>query len=317
MSIFTGTASTFDLKGIREDLTNVIWNVSPMDTPFTTRAQRAKATSTKHEWQTDALASASTSNAQIQGDDIASTTAVVATTRLGNNTQISRKTVTIAGTIEAVIKAGRGSGLSYQIAKLGKELRRDIEAILTGANQATVVASSGTAPKTADALSWIKTNTDKDAGGSDPSAADGTGTRTDSSTTRSFTQTQLFGVLKGIFTNSGDAPEMVMLPPAMKQTASTFTGNNTRMADTQDKRLVSAIDYLVYDFGTVQMVPNRFMRSRDVLVINTDLWAVAWLRPMRVEELAKTGDATKKMIIAEYALESRNEKGSGGVFDLA
>ena len=82
MSIFTGTASTFDLKGIREDLTNVIWNVSPMDTPFTTRAQRAKATSTKHEWQTDALASASTSNAQIQGDDIASTTAVVATTRL-------------------------------------------------------------------------------------------------------------------------------------------------------------------------------------------------------------------------------------------
>lgn len=316
MTIFTGTASTFDLKGIREDLTNVIWNVSPMDTPFTTRAQRAKATSTLHEWQTDALAAASTSNAQTQGDDIASISTVTATVRLNNDTQISRKTVAIAGTIEAVIKAGRGSELAYQVTKLGKELRRDIEATLTGANQAKVAPSAGTAGKVADVLSWIKTASDKASDGSDPSAADGTSNRTDG-TTRAFTASQLTGVFKTIYTNSGDPPEMVLLPPAMKQTASTFTGNTTRMQDTSNKRLASAIDYWTHDFGTVQMVPSRFMRTRDVLVINSDLWAVAWLRPMRVEDLAKTGDATKKMIIAEYSLEARNEKGSGIVADLA
>ena len=316
MSIFTGTASTFDLKGLREDLTDVIWNIDPMETPFVNSVQRAKATATLHEWQTDTLAAASTSNAQIQGDDIASVTSVSATTRLNNDTQISRKTLAIAGTLEAVIKAGRRSEVAYQVAKRGKELRRDIEAIVTGANQAKVAASAGTAPKTADCLSWIKTNTDKASDGSDPSAADGTSNRTDG-TTRSFGESALKGVLKGIWTNSGDEPEIVMLGGAFKQTASTFTGNTTRMQDTTDKRLVASIDVYVYDFGSVRMVPNRFMRTRDVLVINSDLWAMAWLRPIKLVDLAVTGDATKKMLIGEYALEARNEKGSGGVFDLA
>lgn len=316
MTIFTGTASTFDEKGLREDLTDVIWNISPTETPFVNGVQRAKATATLHEWQTDSLASASTSNAQIQGDDLASTDTVSATTRLNNDTQIARKSLAISGTLEAVIKAGRRSEIAYQVAKKGKELKRDIEAQLTGSNQAKVAASSGTASKTADILSWIKTNTDKGSGGADPSAADGTGTRTDG-TTRSFTETQLKGVLEGVWSNSGDAPEFVMLPGKMKQNASGFTGNVTKMQDTSDKRLVASVDVYVYDFGQVRMVPNRFMRTRDVVVVNSDLWAVAWLRPIILKDLATTGDATKKMLIGEYALEARNEAGSGGVFDLA
>jgi hypothetical protein len=243
---------------------------------------------------------------------------VTATTRLNNDTQIARKTLAISGTLDAVIKAGRKSEVAYQVAKRGKELRRDIEAQLTGSNQAKVAPSAGTAGKTADVLSWVKTNTDKDSvtPGVDPAAADGTGTRTDG-TTRTFTEAQLKGVLQGIWTNAGDAPEIVMLGGKNKQVASTFTGNTTKMQDTTDKRLVAAIDVYVYDFGSVRMVPNRFMRTRDTLVINTDLWAVAWLRPIKMIDLAVTGDAQKKMLIGEYALESRNEKGSGGVFDLA
>lgn len=315
MAIFTGTASTFDLKGLREDLTDVIWNIDPTETPFVNGVQRASAKATLHEWQTDALAAASTANAQIQGDDIASVTALTATVRLNNDTQISRKTLAVSGTLDAVIKAGRRSEVAYQVAKRGKELRRDIEAILTGANQAKVAASAGTAPKTADILSWIITNTDIGTGGSNPAAADGTGTRTDG-TQRAFTEAQLKGVLQTIWTNSGDAPEFVMCGGKNKQVASTFTGNTTRMQDTTDKRLVSAIDVYVYDFGSVRVVPNRFMRTRDVVVVNSDLWAVAWLRPIKLVDLAVTGDATKKMLIGEYALEARNEKGSGIVADL-
>lgn len=316
MAILTNTFLTFSMVGGREDLTDVIWNISPVETPFVSRIARAKATQTLHEWQTDSLASADNTNAQLQGDDISSFDAVTATTRLGNRTQISRKTVIISGTENVVNKAGRKDEVAYQVAKKGKELRRDIENILVGTNQAKVTGNSTTAPKTAAVLSWIKTNTDKASDGSDPAAADGTGTRTDG-TTRSFTEAQLKGVLKGIWTSTGDPPETVLVGGTMKQNASAFTGNSTRMIDAADKRLAAVVNIYEYDFGQVQIVPDRFMRSRDVLVINSDLWALAWLRPVFTEPLAQTGDAMKRMIIGEYCLEARNEAGSGGVFDLA
>ena len=316
MTIVANTFTTFSAKGLREDLTGVIYNISPTETPFITGVGRTKAEATFHEWQTDSLAAVVT-NAQLQGDDISSFDSVSATSRLGNYTQISRKTVIIAGTEDAVRKAGRKREVAYQIAKKGKELKRDIEYQFVGLNQARSNGTSSVAPLCASTLSWIKTNTSKDSGGSDPSAADGTGTRTDSTNTRAFTEAQLKTVLKGIFTNSGDEPELVMTFPAAKQTLSTFTGNATRMIDGEDRKLVAAIDVYSYDFGTVRVVANRFMRTSDVLVINTDLWAVAWLRPIKMVDLATTGDAVKKMLIGEYTLECRNEAGSGGVFDLA
>lgn len=314
MAIVTNTFLTFSAKGIREDLTDVIYNISPTETPFMTSIGRTKAEQTLHEWQTDSLASAG-SNAQLQGDDISSFDSVTATSRLNNNTQISRKTVIIADTEEVVRKAGRKSEVAYQVAKKGKELKRDVEYNLLAINQAKATGNSTTAPNLATILSWIKTNTDKGSGGADPSAADGTGTRTDG-TTRNFTETSLKNVLQGIFTNSGDEPELLMLPPTIKQEASAFTGNTTRMQDTSDQKLVASIDVYTYDFGSVRVVPNRFMRTRDGIVVNTDLWAVAWLRPIKLVDLAKTGDATKKMLIGEYTLEARNEAGSGGIFDL-
>jgi Family of unknown function (DUF5309) len=240
---------------------------------------------------------------------------VSATSRLGNYTQISRKTVIIADTEEVVRKAGRKSEIAYQVAKKGKELKRDIEAILTGTNQARLAGNSTTAPNTATILSWIKTNTTKGSGGSDPSAADGTGTRTDG-TQANYVESNLKTVLQNIFTNSGDEPEFLMVPPAIKLEVSAFTGNSTRYKDADDARLVATIDIYVGDFSTVRVVPNRFMRTRDAIVVNTDLWAVAWLRPIKLVDLAKTGDATKKMLVGEYALEARNEAGSGGSFDL-
>ena len=317
MTILAGTFTTFSAKGLREDLSDVIYNIAPPETPFVTTVGRTKADATKHEWQTDSLAAATTTNAQFQGDDISSFDSVTATARLGNYTQISRKTVIIAGTEEAVRKAGRKSEIAYQVAKKGKELKRDIEAVMVGANQAAAVGNATSAPLMASVLSWMTTNTDKQANGGDPAANDGTGVRTDSTTFRSFTEILLKGVLRSIWTNSGDEPEYLMVNGTMKQQASAFTGNATRMNDADSRRLFASVDVYEYDFGSVKIVPNRFMRTRDALIINSDLWAVAWLRPIRMEDLAKTGDATKKMLIGEYTLESRNEAGSGIVADLA
>lgn len=294
----------------------VIWNISPTETPFATGVSRAKAEQTFHEWQTDVLSNTNTGNAQLEGDDISSFDSVTPTTRLGNYTQISRKTVVIADTEEVVRKAGRKSEMAYQVAKKGKELKRDIEAILVGSNQSRTAGNSTTARTTASVLSWLVTNTDFGAGGANPAAADGTGTRTDG-TQRAFTETSLKNVLKGIFNNSGDEPEMLLVPANQKQVVSTFPGNSTRLIEADEKKLVATIDVYAYDFGTIKVTPDRFMRTRDAIVLNSDLWALAWLRPIKLTDLAKTGDAEKKMIVGEYALECRNEQGSGGIFDLS
>lgn len=316
MAIVTNTFVTYSAVGIREDLTDVIWNISPTETPFATGTSRSKAEQTFHEWETDSLASTNTSNAQIEGDDISSFDAVNATTRLGNYTQISRKTVIIADTEEIVRKAGRKSEIAYQIAKKGKELKRDIEAIITGTNQARAAGSSSAARNLASILSWLKTNTSAGSGGSDPSAADGTHTRTDG-TQRALSENLVQTVLQNIFVNSGDEPEMILAGGTQVQKFSQFAGNSTRMQDTSDGKLATMIKVYEYDFGTVRVVPDRFMRTRDLLVINSDLWSLAWLRPIKLVDLAKTGDAEKRMIVGEYTLEARNEAGSGGVFDLS
>lgn len=314
-NMVANTFATYDAKGLREDLTDVIWNVSPTETPFVTSIQKAKASNVFHEWQTDALAAASTSNAYVQGDDVASFDAVTATVRLGNYTQISRKTLIISETEEVALKAGRKSEVSYQIGKLGRELRRDIEAILLS-NQAKVAPGSGTIPKTASVLSWIKTNTDKGTGAAaDPSAADGTAVRTDG-TTRTAAESQLKTVLSAVFSNSADQPDLLLVPAGLKPAVSAFPGNATRMLDANEKALITAVTVYESDWGSLKIVPDRFMRATDMLVINSDLWALAWFRPIKMVDLARTGDAQKKMLVCEYALEARNEKGNGGVFDV-
>lgn len=314
MAIATNTYLTFSAKGIREDLTDIIYNISPTQTPFMSSAGKTKAAQTFHEWQTDALAAAQTNNAQLQGDDVTSYDPATATTRLGNYTQILRKTVVIADTLDVVKKAGRASEVAYQVAKKLKELKRDMEATLLN-NQQRSAGSSTSAPQLAGIESWIKTNTSVGVGGSDPAASDGTGLRTDG-TQRTFTEALLKTVVGSIYDNSGEEPDMLMLGRFNKQVASTFVGNATRMNEADTGKLFASVDIYEHDFGTLKIVPNRFQRSRSGLVVNSELWAVAFLRPVKIEDLAKTGDAEKKMIITEMSLEARNEAGSGIIADL-
>ena len=316
MALPTNTFSTYAAIGNREDLSDVVYRIDPTETPFLSGIARETATAVNHEWQTQALAAASGSNAQLEGDDI-SADAATPTVRLGNICQISRKSAQVTGTQQAVIHAGRANELDYQVMLKGKELKRDMETVLVGTNQAKAAGNTTTARTTASVLSWIKSNTNKGTAGgaADPSAADGTGTRTDG-TQLAFTEARLKDVLSKCWTAGGN-PDVIMTGAFNKQTFSTFTGRATPMEDTKSKKIVAAVDAYESDFGRLKVVANRFQRARDVLVLEMDKWAMAPLkgRNMLSIPLARTGDSERRAVVTEYALVARNEKASGGVFD--
>lgn len=314
MALPTNTFATYEAIGNREDLSDVIYRIDPTETPFMSGIEKEKASAVNHEWQVQSLAATNTANAQLEGDD-AIADATTATVRLGNICQISRKTPRVTGTQRAVEHAGRDDEMAYQEMLKGLELKRDMESILVGTNQAKSAGNDTTARTTASVLSWIKTNTGKGAGGSDPAAALGANTRTDG-TQRLFTEGSLKSVLQSIW-NSGGKPDVIMTGGFNKQVFSTFTGRADPIEDTKSKKIVAAVDAYESDFGTLKIAPNRFMRARDVLVLQMDMWAVAYLNGRRFVSfpLAKTGDSDWKEILSEYALVARNEKASGGVFD--
>ena len=306
----TNTFDTYDSIGEREDLSDVIYNISPTDTPFLSSAAKVKATAVLHEWQTDSLASASTSNAVIEGDE-ATLDAVTATTRLSNSCQIMDKTVVISGTQEAVDKAGRASELAYQIAKKAKELKRDMEAQIT-TNNAEVTGSATAAREMGSLGAWVATNDVM--GTSGTSGSVGNTARTDG-TQRAFTEDLLKSVIKSVWNEGGD-PTMIMVGPFNKQKLSGFTGNSTRFDAGADATLYTSVDVYASDFGQLQVVPNRFSRDRDCYVLDMNYWGIAFLRDFTMHELSKTGDSEKRQLLVEATLESRNEAASGLVADL-
>jgi hypothetical protein len=317
MAIITNTDTTYAIGvtgagAIREDLSDLISNISPTDTVFMNTVGKTSADNVKFEWQTDSLRAAA-ANAQLEADDLGSTfDAITQTTRLNNYLQISRVSVIVGGTAEAVDKAGMKSALSYQIVKKTKELKRDMEFVLLS-NQASTAGTAGGARTTGGVPAWIATNNDKS--GSNGGFSSGVvAVRTDG-TVRALTESSVKSVLRQCYV-SGGTPDLFMLGPFNKQVASGFNAGVTTFQDTSDRKLVATVDVYRHEYGTIKIVPNRFQRERDGLVLETDKWKVAYLRPVQVQKLAKTGDAEKRMIITEYGLMSLNEAASGIVADL-
>lgn len=317
MSQVSNTYSSYGAKGIREDLSNLISNISPEDTPFMSNVRRAKASQTLTEWQTDSLAAADGTNAQIEGDDITSFSAASPTSRIGNYTQISYKTLILSGTLEAVNKAGRKSELAYQISKRGAELKRDMETIFLR-NQGAAAGNDSTARKLGSVLAFIKTNVDKGAAGVNPVwTSIPTDVRTDD-TTRSFTETILKNVHQ-LMWNSGANARLLMLSGTVKQTASGFAGIATQtyyMSAPKVSAIIGAADVYIGDFGKLSIVANRFQRASDGIFVDPSKISIAYLRPFRVEKLAKTGDAEKRLLLAEYTLKVDNEAALGLAADI-
>ncbi len=317
MTITTGELLTFDAIGNREDLSDIIYNISPTDTPFMAAIAKTKASGVTHEWQTDSLAAAAANN-QLEGDVYTFATPAV-TTRLVNTTSISYKTLSVSETQDAVNKAGRDREYAYQLVKRTKELRRDQEFVLT--NNQTPVPQASAAAGTARALrplcGWYSTNADRGTGGS---AGTTTAAATDASQAnqRELTEDTLKRVLR-LCTNQGGNPDMILAGTYNKQVISTFTGNVTKTQDMGRDggkiTLISNIDLYRSDFGTHKIVFDRFSRGRDVHVLDTEYWGMATLRPVKVVDLAKVGDSNQGAVRTEYTLESRNQAASGIIAD--
>lgn len=314
MAIVTNTFTSFDAKGIRESLADIISSISPETTPFQSNVGSENVSNTYFEWQTDSLA-ATSKTAQIDGDDVGSFDASAATTRVGNYTHILRRTTIVADNLAAQDLAGRNDELSYQLAKRGKELKRDIEAVLTD-NNAQVAGNSSTARETAGLGAWIATNDVFGSGGASPTG-DGTDARTDG-TQAAFTEAMLKDVMQAAFTAGGE-PSLLMVGPHNKTVVSGFAGiaaQRYMAPNDSPTTIVGTADVYMSDFGTLNVVPNRFQRDRDAFMLDPEYASVCYLRPIQQVELAKTGDAEKRMILAEFGLKVLNEGAHGGAFDL-
>ena len=315
MAVPSGTTQTYGVVGRREDLTDVIHDISPTETPFLSAIGKGTADNTFHEWQTDALAAASADNAVIEGDDPGNDS-ITATVRLGNYTQLADKVVQVSSSQRAANNAGRGDELSYQVMKRGKELKRDIESSLTS-NNASVAGGAGTARKCAGFEAWIQTNDSRGAGGSNTAFSGGIQAAATDGTQRAYTETLLKDVLQLCWTNGGE-PTMVMVGAFNKKAMSGFAGIADAVRDTGNKRatIVAAADVYVSDFGTLNIIANRFSRSRSALVVDPSMWKLCYYQRMATTDLAKTGHSDRKMLACEFTLEACNELSSGCVADL-
>ena len=309
------TFDSYDVKGIREDLENVIYDISPEETPFYSSLKKVKASNTYHEWQTDSLRS-SAANAHIEGDDTAGE-ARTATTRLGNYTQIFKNAVIIPDTDEGLDKAGRAAEMAYQVLKIAKEQKLDIEKALFDNNKYEV-GSASAARELAGCGAYVKTNVANigGSGGANPTGSvPGNTARTDGTATV-FSQADFDTVMQGIW-ESGGNPDTVYLSAFQMNKALDFTGYNNQRShiEATSKTVVKAVDIYVTPWGTVEFTPSRENRGRDVWIMDSDMWAVGVLRPTKNTELAKTGDSTKRQVLTELTLISKNEAASGLVAD--
>jgi len=317
MTIVSNTFTTYSAKGIREDLSNVITNIAPEETPFQSNIGRETISNTLFEFQTDTLADAA-ANAQLEGDDVGTFDAVVATVRVTNYAQISRKTIVLSNTEEVVNKAGRRSELAYQIAKRGAELKRDQEFVFLNGGIA-VAGNTTTARVTASLGAFVKTNTDKQTNGTDPSYTTLPNSARTDGNVRTFTETILKNVIQKVW-SAGGTPKILMCGPVNKQRVSGFSGIASSRFNidggAKPATLIGAVDIYVSDFGNVSTIANRFQRERDAWVLDPDYAKMVVLRPYQQVELAKTGDAEKRMLLIEYGLKITAENAHGLAADL-
>lgn len=313
MALFSNAGTTFTYNALvnAEDVSDVIANIAPTDTPFLSALKKTKASSTKHEFLTDDL-TAATNNAQLEGDTFAAGNRPTPV-RLFNRTQISYKVAAVSRTQQASNPYGMKNMLAYQMANIAKEIKRDQEVGLTQ-NTTSNAGNTTTARQSRGLEGWILTNIDAHAGYVTGAYLTDPGTAPTDGTQRTFTEALLKTGLQSAYTQGGN-PELIMCSPAAKQTFSTFTGNSTRFK-AADEKLVASISVYVSDFGTLKVVPNRFSRARSVFILDMDYWALAELTAPTMQDLPATFDGVGKALVTEYTLEAKQEKASAMVRDI-
>ena len=304
---------------VREDLIDKIYNVSPDEVPITTAFGKGTATNTFHEWQRDALATPNANNAMIDGDDF-NAQALTPTERIGNYCQIFGKQPAVSRRANLVKKAGQGNAMSYQKAKLVKEIKRDMEAMALSSN-AAVAGNSTTASKSAGLGAMVYTNASNGAGGSTPPHTSGAATVAPTAgTPRPFTEALLQAVVQQTYVNSGEVPEMAVMSPNHKQVFSTFAGialNRYQVQPGKQAHIVGGADIYMSNFGEIEIVPHYIMAGAStVYLINADYAELAFLDGFRFKDIGPTGDSDKVLLTTDVTLRVDNEKAFGKIADL-
>lgn len=319
MSVPSNTIQTMTRVGNREDLSDIIYNIDPTETPFVTAIGRTKADAVYTEWQTDKLANANPNNKHVQGADLDNDNRAP-TSRLGNYTQIMTKTVGTSSTQRAVRSAGRSDEHAYQMAKSSKELKRDFEARFTG-NYAAVPPDEDTEGEAAGALAFLRSNVSRGSGGANGTLSGSTqgypNAAATNGTLRNVAETQLKTVVQEAWTAGGN-PSLCIVSGPIKQTMAGFAGLAQQRRETGNKKatIVAGADIYVSDFGDIQFVPDRFSSTRDALVIDPEYWSIATLDPLQRTPLAKTGLADRDALHVEHTLRCHNEAASGVIADI-
>jgi hypothetical protein len=318
MAVNANTNQTYNVSTIREDLSDALASISPTETIFMSSIGTRNVDNTYFEWSEVDLAAAA-DNRAVEGD-AATNSAPTNAVRKGNYTQISTKTVEVSSTNQAVNGVADAQTVAKQVAYKLSEMKRDMEKMLLD-NVAASAGSASTARQTAGLPAFLTTNTARGTGGADgttsgsgssgyPNAAATDGTQ------RAITEALLKGVIADCW-DEGAEPSVVLCGSAQKQTISTFTGNATRYKEAEDSKLNAAIDVYISDFGELQIVPARHIRSRDVFVLDPNYAAVAYLQTAKQEPLAKNGLSERRLISAEYGLQVTSEKAHGVIADVS
>ena len=294
MPTVSGTLQTYTQVGKREDVEDIIYDISPTSTPMLSSIGTSTAAATLHQWLQDELAAVAT-NAVVEGADAGTASTITQTVKTAN-TQIFDKVVQVSGTAEAVGTYGRTSDLAYAIAKAGKEIKRDIEHSFVGAGQAGTAGNGSTARQLTSAANQIASATTNTAGSN-----------------RTFTEALLLDVLQKTYEEGGE-PNQVQVTPSHSVIVAGFATASGRQRDfATGTTLVNAVDVIISPFGQVSLIPNRFLDANTVLVLDTEYWSRAVLRPMQTVVLAKTGDSDKRQMLTELTLVCENDKASGKI----
>lgn len=315
----TGAHSTYDepqkTGGNREDLSDIIKDVSPVETPVLTMMGTNKATGVNHEWLVDTLANAA-DNKHIEGNDAAAVDAA-SRTRRGNYCQIFKKWAVVTGTQEKVLKAGVKSEMAYQLARRLREIKRDGELAVVGQANAKVAGDDSTAREMGSLPAYLKTNNQVASGSSVPTG-DGTDVSDYTGVNRAISETILKAGLQSLFTNSGGNSSLNMVVSAThKGLISAFTGSATRYVTTEDKKLVASVDVYVGDFHTVRIMPDRHIAAEHAFILDPEYLKMSELRPVHSYDLAVLGDSKRKEIVWEWTLEVCDERAHCMIADLS
>lgn len=310
MATVTNAFKTSAAQANREDLSDIIYNIDPTDTPFVSSITRRNVNNVTFDWQTEELPAVDGDNAELEGFEL-SRSAATPTVRLNNVCQISKRDATVSGSQNAANAAGKAKEMAHQMALVSKALKRDVEKVLVGA-QGRDNGSASDPRKTRALESWLSTNVLRASDGDD--ASDEFSAPTDG-TQRPLTEALVKEAMQTAYIN-GAEPSVLMTGPVNKLQVSEFTGRAGTQVSVGQNTVTSNVTIYASDFGELKVVVNRWQRERTAFLLDPQYACVAYYRNFSRTPIAKIGDAETEMIVVEYGLEMKNEKAHAAIADI-